>query len=63
MSPRMYVKEAIATVEDLLIEDGEAVAAGILRVGKEDSQTNLSDLLTKIIKGQRRWDLCWYIFR
>ena len=39
----------------------EAVAADILKVGKEDSQTNLSDLLTKIVKGQRRWDLCWYI--
>ena len=41
----------------------EAVAADILKVGKEDSQTNLLDLLTKIVKGQRRWDLCWYIFR
>ncbi len=39
----------------------EAVAAGILRVGKEDGQTNLSDLLTKQIAGQRRWDLCWNI--
>ena len=41
----------------------EAVAAGILRVGKEDRQTNLADLLTKIVKGQHCWDLCWYIFR
>ena len=36
----------------------EAVAAGILRVGKEDGQTNIADLLTKIITGQRRWNLC-----
>ena len=30
----------------------EAVAAGIIRVGKEDGTTNLSDLLTKVITGQ-----------
>ena len=41
----------------------EAVAAGILRVGKEDGQTNLADLLTKVLTGQRRWDLCWFLFR
>ena len=40
----------------------EAAAAGILRVGKEDGDTNLSDLLTKVITGQRRWDLCHGIF-
>jgi hypothetical protein len=37
----------------------EAVAAGILRVGKEDGETNLADLLTKVVKvvtGQKRWD-------
>ena len=39
----------------------EAAAAGILRVGKEDGQTNLADILTKIITGERRWDLCWNI--
>jgi hypothetical protein len=37
----------------------EAEAAGILRVGKEDGETNISDLLTKSIRGQKRWDLCW----
>ena len=37
----------------------EAVAAHILRVGKEDGETNITDLLTKIVTGQRRWDLCW----
>ena len=37
----------------------EAAAAGILRVGKEDGTTNLADLLTKVIVGQKRWDLCW----
>lgn len=36
----------------------EAAAAGILRVGKEDGDTNLADLLTKVLTGQRRWDLC-----
>ena len=41
----------------------EAAAAGILRVGKEDGNTNLADLLMKILSGQRRWDLCWYIMR
>ena len=40
----------------------EAVAAGILRVGKEDGLTNLADLLTKVITGERRWKLCWHIF-
>src|SRR5210317_969152 len=40
----------------------EAVAAHILRVGKEDGETNLADLLTKIITGQKRWDICWNIF-
>jgi hypothetical protein len=34
----------------------EAVAAGILRVGKEDGETNLADLLTKVVMGQKRWD-------
>jgi hypothetical protein len=32
----------------------EAVAAGILRVRKEDSKTNLADVLTKVIVGQKR---------
>ena len=39
----------------------EAAAAGILRVGKEDGQSNLADLLTKVMSGQRRWDLCHMI--
>ena len=37
----------------------EAAAAKILRVGKEDTETNLADLFTKVLTGQRRWDLCW----
>ena len=37
----------------------EASAAGILRVGKEDGTTNLADLLTKVLTGQNRWDLCY----
>jgi hypothetical protein len=32
----------------------EAVVAGILRVQKEDSKTNLADVLTKVIVGQKR---------
>jgi hypothetical protein len=40
----------------------EAVAAGILRVGKEDGEMNLADLLTKVIVGQKRWDFCWSLF-
>jgi hypothetical protein len=37
----------------------EAAAAGILRVGKEDDETNIADLLTKVLGGQKRWDICW----
>jgi hypothetical protein len=40
----------------------EAVAAGILRVGKEDGETNLVDLLTKVVMGQKRWDFCYCLF-
>ena len=32
----------------------EAVAQGILQVGKEDTMTNLADLLTKLLTSQRR---------
>jgi hypothetical protein len=31
----------------------EAVAAGILRVGKEDGKPNLTDILMKVIVGQK----------
>ena len=31
----------------------EAASAGILRVGKEDGTTNLSDLLTKVLTGKK----------
>jgi hypothetical protein len=40
----------------------EAAAAEILRVGKGDGETNISALLTKVIHGQKRWDVCWSIF-
>jgi hypothetical protein len=40
----------------------EAVAAGILRVGKEHGKTNLADILTKVIVGQKRWDFCFHLF-
>ena len=39
----------------------EAAAAGILQVGKEDGQTNLADLLTKVLTSERRWEICWNI--
>ena len=39
----------------------EAAEAGILRVGKEDGNTNLTDLLTKVFTGQKIWDLCYSI--
>ena len=39
----------------------KAVAAGILHLGKEDSDTNLADVLTKVIKGERQWNLCWFL--
>jgi hypothetical protein len=35
----------------------EAAAAGVLRVGKEDTETNLADLLTKFLAWQRRHKL------
>ena len=37
----------------------EAVTAGILRVGKEDGQTNVADLLMKVMMGEKRWNFCW----
>jgi hypothetical protein len=40
----------------------EAVVAGILRVGKEDGETNLADLLTKVIMSKKRWDFCYWLF-
>ena len=39
----------------------EAVAAKILRVGKEDGMTNLADLFTKILTPDRRRALCRHI--
>jgi hypothetical protein len=39
----------------------EAAAAGILRVGKEVGETNLADLLTKVLSGEKRWKICWHI--
>ena len=39
----------------------EAAAAGILQVGKEDRQTNLVDLLTKVLTAERHWKICWHI--
>ena len=35
----------------------EFVAAGIIRVSKEDTTTNLADLLTKAMSKERREDL------
>ena len=41
----------------------EAVAAKIMVVGKEDGDTNLADLFTKILTGERWNMLCGYLFR
>ena len=35
----------------------EAAAAGILRVGKEDGQSNLADVFTKVLPKKRRYEL------
>jgi hypothetical protein len=39
----------------------EAVAATIIRVGKEDGMTNLADLFTKVLTADRRRALCRHI--
>jgi hypothetical protein len=39
----------------------EAVAAGILWVGKEDGETNLADLLMKVLMGEKWWNICWHL--
>ena len=39
----------------------EAAAAGIIRVGKEDGETNVADLLMKVLSGEKRWNICWHI--
>jgi hypothetical protein len=38
-----------------------AAAAGILRVGKEDEETNIANLLMKVLSGEKCWNLCWHI--
>ena len=39
----------------------EAAAAGIIRVGKEDGETNVADLLMKVLSGEKHWNICWHI--
>ena len=39
----------------------EAVAAGIICVGKEDGKTNLADLLMKVLSSEKPRHICWYI--
>ena len=39
----------------------EAAAARIVRVGKEDGETNLADLLMKVLNGEKRWQICWHL--
>ncbi len=36
----------------------EAQAAGIVRIAKEDGETNLADVLTKCLPGPRLRELC-----
>jgi hypothetical protein len=39
----------------------EAAVAGILHhVGNEDGKTNIVDLLTKVLNGQKHLDICWH---
>ena len=40
----------------------EAVATDIILFGKDDGETNLADLLTEVMNGQKRWYLCNHIF-
>ena len=40
----------------------ESVAADILQIGKDDRETNLDGLLTKIMAGQKHWDLCYHVY-
>jgi hypothetical protein len=40
----------------------EAVAAKILRVGKENGDTNLADILTKMLTGEKRYNFCCSLF-
>ena len=40
----------------------EAVAADILRIGKEDEKNNLAYLLTKVMTGWKQWNLYYRIF-
>jgi hypothetical protein len=40
----------------------EAAAVRIsLRVGEEDGETNVADLLTKVLTGEKRWNICWHL--
>ena len=39
----------------------KAAAAGILRVVKEDGETESADLLKKVLTVQRQWDLCHFL--
>ena len=39
----------------------EVAAAGVLCVGKEDRQTNLANLSTKVLTAERQWEICWHI--
>jgi hypothetical protein len=36
----------------------ESVASGTIRIAKEDSATNIADMLTKIVSGPKLKDLC-----
>jgi hypothetical protein len=39
----------------------EAIAAGTIEVAKEGTQTNLADILTKLMSGPKLKDLLQYI--
>jgi hypothetical protein len=39
----------------------EACAAGIVAIAKEDGETNLSDILTKLLAGPHLWKMVSYL--
>ena len=48
-----------STIQLHIIESGRPLhAAGTIRIAKEDSKTNIADMLTKPLSGPRLKDLC-----
>ena len=63
MARNSSIPEPTLTMKHYLISNHrlyESVSSEILRFGKEYGQTNIADILTKVISGYKRWYL-WYI--